>query len=83
MNESEHGKELIDEIRMPIGIYEKLRAQIKRLEVSNNPNDFAFTSDENPSKRIKIENVKIETSERPIPIYRPIISINLADNIGR
>ena len=60
LNEFKHGKELIDEIRMPIGVYEKLRAQMKRVEVLKNPNNFAFTSDENPSKKIKIENVKIE-----------------------
>ena len=60
LNGFEKGKKIFDEIRMPIGVYEKLRTQMKIFEVSESPSDFAFTSDENPSKKIKIENIKIE-----------------------
>ena len=60
LNGFEQGKELFGKIRMPIAIYEKLRTEMKRFEVSKNPEDFAFNSEENSSKKIKIENVKID-----------------------
>ena len=60
LNGFEKGKKIFDEIRMPIGVYEKLRTQMKIFEVSESPSDFAFTSDENTSKKIKVENIKVE-----------------------
>ena len=62
LNGINEGKELIGEVRMPIRAYEKLQSEMKKFEVSLNPEDFAFSSEESTSKRIKneikTENIK-------------------------
>ena len=60
LNGLKQGKELIDEVRMPIKAYKKLQDQMKLCEVSENPQDFAFTSEESTSKKIKREIMKTE-----------------------
>ena len=61
LNCLDQGKELFGQVRMRIEAYDKLKKEMEKFEVSGNPKDFAFTSEESKcQKRFKIELVKIE-----------------------
>ena len=65
INQLNDGKKMISEIRMPVGVYEKLKAEMnKTSEVE--PNNFIFTSDSEDEgkhlkKKIKSEIIEIDS----------------------
>ena len=65
INQLNDGKKMISEIRMPVGVYGKLKAEMnKTSEVE--PNNFIFTSDSEDEgkhlkKKIKSEIIKIDS----------------------
>ena len=54
----EQGKKLIKGIRMPIGAYERLKAEMNK-QLIGEPSQFAFNSDS--KKRIKTEIIDIDS----------------------
>lgn len=60
LNGLKQGKELIDEVRMPIKAYKKLQDQMRMCEISENSESFSFSSEESTSKKIKREIMKTE-----------------------
>ena len=65
INQLNEGKQLISELRIPVGVYEKLKAEMnKTSEVE--PNNFIFTSDSEDEgkhlkKKIKSEIIEIDS----------------------